>query len=78
MPIYEYRAKGKGCPTCTRGFEALQGIHEEALKTCPHCLGKVEKVISRIGRIDVAYTPSDAFKHYTKQMEERQRKREEK
>ena len=78
MPIYEYRAKGKGCPKCSKGFEVLQRIDEEALETCPNCDGRVKKVVSRIGRIDVAYTPSAAFKHYTRQMEKRQRKGEQK
>jgi putative FmdB family regulatory protein len=76
MPIYEYRAKGKGCEKCSNGFEVMQGIREDPLSFCPQCHGQVVREISRIGRIEVAYTPSDAFKHYTKQLEERERKRE--
>ncbi len=74
MPIYEYRARDDGCPRCSGGFEVMQSIHEGPLEVCPECHGHVDQIISRIGRIDVAYTPSDAFKHYTRQMDEKQRK----
>ncbi len=76
MPIYEYRAKGKGCPKCLEGFEMMLAINDRALEACPECKGPVDQIISKIGRIDVAYTPSDAFKHYTRQMEKRQNKME--
>ncbi len=76
MPIYEYRARDKGCPRCSEGFEVVQAFHESPLKECPECHGPVYQIISRIGRIDVAYSPSDAFKHYTRQMEEKQKKME--
>ncbi len=71
MPIYEYMASGKGCSKCSKGLEVVQAIHESPLKACPDCQGSVDRIISRIGRIDVAYSPSDAFKHYTRKMEEK-------
>ena len=76
MPIYEYTARGKGCSKCSKGLEVVQAIHESPLKACPDCQGPVDRIISKIGRIDVAYSPSDAFKHYTRQMEEKQTRTE--
>jgi putative FmdB family regulatory protein len=40
MPIYEYH-----CPKCGT-FEATQRITEPALKRCPTCKSKVERMIS--------------------------------
>ncbi|MGI6037298.1 MAG: FmdB family zinc ribbon protein [Limnochordia bacterium] len=40
MPTYEYR-----CDKCGR-FELEQRITEDPLKTCPHCGGQVERLIS--------------------------------
>ena len=40
MPIYEYR-----CDNCGV-FEVTQRITENALKKCPACKGKVERIIS--------------------------------
>ncbi len=40
MPIYEYL-----CPKCGQ-FEVTQRITEDALKRCPTCRGKVQKLIS--------------------------------
>jgi putative FmdB family regulatory protein len=40
MPIYEYR-----CPKCGT-FETTQRITEPALKRCPTCKSKVERMIS--------------------------------
>jgi len=40
MPIYEYR-----CPKCGT-FETTQRITEPALKRCPTCKSKVERIIS--------------------------------
>src|ERR1700687_948066 len=40
MPIYEYR-----CPKCGT-FETMQRITEPALKRCPTCKSKVERMIS--------------------------------
>ena len=41
MPLYEYR-----CHKCNKSFEVLQKINSEPLENCPHCKGKVEKLIS--------------------------------
>jgi putative FmdB family regulatory protein len=41
MPIYEYK-----CPKCGT-FELIQRITEPALKKCPTCKGKVERLMSR-------------------------------
>ena len=41
MPIYEYK-----CPKCGV-FELVQRITEPALKKCPTCKGKVERLMSR-------------------------------
>jgi putative FmdB family regulatory protein len=40
MPIYEYRCSNCGI------FETMQRITEPALKRCPTCKGKVERIIS--------------------------------
>lgn len=40
MPIYEYL-----CPKCGE-FEVTQRITEEALKRCPTCRSRVQKLIS--------------------------------
>src|ERR1700683_1556123 len=40
MPIYEYQ-----CPKCGV-VEVMQGIKEAALKKCPNCKSKVERMIS--------------------------------
>jgi len=42
MPIYEYR-----CTVCGADTEVLQRIHDKPLKTCTHCGGGLEKLISR-------------------------------
>lgn len=41
MPIYEYK-----CPKCGE-FEVTQRITEDALKKCPTCKSKVERLLSR-------------------------------
>lgn len=41
MPIYEY-----SCPECGT-FETMQRITEPALKRCPKCKSKVERMVSR-------------------------------
>jgi len=41
MPIYEYE-----CTRCGRIEEALQKFSDEPLKQCPHCSGKLRKLIS--------------------------------
>ena len=46
MPLYEYKAKDKGCPYCEKGFEIIQNISEAPLKECPKCGAPVVKVVS--------------------------------
>lgn len=48
MPIYEYQAEisGKACNVCQEGFEYIQGVDEKPLSHCPHCGGRVKKIIS--------------------------------
>ena len=41
MPIYEYR-----CTSCGHEFEKIQRVSERAVRTCPECKGKVEKLVS--------------------------------
>ncbi|QGU00867.1 hypothetical protein SYNTR_2273 [Candidatus Syntrophocurvum alkaliphilum] len=41
MPIYDYK-----CEKCGN-FEKQQRITEEALKECPNCNSKVERIISK-------------------------------
>jgi len=46
LPTYEYE-----CKKCGHRFEALQGMSDAPLKTCPKCRGPVEKLISAGGVI---------------------------
>ncbi|MEJ2642342.1 MAG: zinc ribbon domain-containing protein [Desulfosarcinaceae bacterium] len=41
MPIYEYQ-----CSACGKIEEALQKVSDAPLTTCPHCSGKLNKLIS--------------------------------
>lgn len=41
MPIYEYE-----CEECGRRTEALQRVAEDPLTECPHCAGRLRKLIS--------------------------------
>jgi putative FmdB family regulatory protein len=41
MPIYEYR-----CHKCGKTVEVMQKFSDQPLSRCPHCLGKVSKIIS--------------------------------
>ncbi len=41
MPIYEYQ-----CQTCHRTLEKRQKFSDPELTVCPHCEGKLEKLIS--------------------------------
>ena len=41
MPIYEYQ-----CSACGKIEEALQKVSDAPLTTCPHCSGKLSKLIS--------------------------------
>jgi len=46
MPVYEYKALGKGCEYCQSKFEVKQSIKEEQLKKCPKCGAPVQKLFS--------------------------------
>ncbi|MEZ2348200.1 FmdB family zinc ribbon protein [Terriglobus sp. RCC_193] len=41
MPLYEYQ-----CQNCSRTFEKRQKFSDPELTECPHCSGKLEKLIS--------------------------------
>jgi len=41
MPTYEYE-----CQKCGHAFEQFQLISAPPLKSCPHCKGKVRRLIS--------------------------------
>lgn len=41
MPIYEYQ-----CLDCGKLFEILQKISDEPLRTCSHCSGRLNRLIS--------------------------------
>src|SRR5450756_2036776 len=41
MPLYEYL-----CASCKRKTEVLQDFGEKPLKICPHCGGKLKKLMS--------------------------------
>lgn len=47
MPTYVYRAvdPGQSCEHCYRGFETIQRITEPALTKCPHCKGRITRVL---------------------------------
>ena len=42
MPIYEYE-----CTACGKIHEVIQNFSDKALKKCPHCSGKLHKLISQ-------------------------------
>ncbi len=42
MPLYEYE-----CTTCGRVQEVLQKFSDKPLTKCPHCSGKLHKLISQ-------------------------------
>jgi putative FmdB family regulatory protein len=41
MPLYEY-----ACASCKRKTEVLQSFNEKPVKICPHCGGKLKKLMS--------------------------------
>ena len=42
MPLYEYK-----CVKCHKVTEKIEKVDGPHLKKCPHCGGKVEKMVSR-------------------------------
>ena len=59
MPIYEYRATGKGCDYCRGGFEIKQRIYAKPLSKCPKCQAPIRRLMSRF-RTLVAETSDGA------------------
>jgi|WetSurMetagenome_2_1015567.scaffolds.fasta_scaffold1014364_1 putative FmdB family regulatory protein len=41
MPTYQYK-----CSKCGEVFEAFQKMSDPPIKECPHCQGRVERIIS--------------------------------
>jgi putative FmdB family regulatory protein len=41
MPTYQYK-----CHKCGEVFEAFQKMTDPPIESCPHCQGKVERIIS--------------------------------
>lgn len=46
MPIYEYQ-----CNECGVRFERKQSFHDEPVKVCPECKGKVRRLVHATGVI---------------------------
>jgi putative FmdB family regulatory protein len=46
MPIYGYV-----CSQCGHEFEVLQGIKDAPLKSCPECMGPLQKLLYPVGVI---------------------------
>lgn len=46
MPTYEYE-----CRKCHHRFEAFQSIKEAPKKTCPHCKGRLKRLLGTGGGI---------------------------
>ncbi len=42
MPIYEYE-----CRECGQVYEIMQKMSDKPLTECPHCSGKLQKLISQ-------------------------------
>ena len=47
MPLYEYKAVGRGCEYCLSGFEVIQSMSDEHLTHCPECHAPIRKLMSR-------------------------------
>jgi len=47
MPLYEYKAVGKGCKYCRDKFEVIQKIDDKPIKNCPRCGAAVRRLFSR-------------------------------
>jgi putative FmdB family regulatory protein len=43
MPVYEYE-----CESCHHRFELRQSFHDEPVKECPSCRGRVRKVFQAV------------------------------
>lgn len=51
MPVYNYQALSseKGCETCREGFEILQSMKDDALRKCPNCGAKIQRLLYPVG-----------------------------
>jgi putative FmdB family regulatory protein len=47
MPVYEYKAVGKGCEYCQVKFEVIQSMAEEPIPNCPKCGAPLRRIFSR-------------------------------
>ncbi|MGA2158777.1 MAG: zinc ribbon domain-containing protein [Dehalococcoidia bacterium] len=63
MPIYEYRATGKGCGYCARGFDTLQKMSDSPLTHCPKCGVAIRRVVSRFSACTVETADSDPLEN---------------
>ena len=48
MPRYIYECENPQCPS-GGVFSEVQSIHDDALSVCPHCSGKVSRIICPVG-----------------------------
>lgn len=46
MPVYEYV-----CDACGYAFERIQSFSDDPVSECPHCKGRVRRLISPVGVI---------------------------
>lgn len=44
MPTYSY-----ACRACDHRFDAVQSIHDDALRACPECGGDLRRVFGSVG-----------------------------
>ncbi|MCH7761602.1 zinc ribbon domain-containing protein [candidate division TA06 bacterium] len=77
MPTYEYE-----CSSCGHRFERFQSIKEAAVKRCPRCRGKVQRLISAGGGIlfkgSGFYTTDYRSEDYKKAAKKEKEKKEKK
>ena len=48
MPLYLYECENPACPS-GGSFSEIQSIRDDALAVCPHCGGKVSRVVCPVG-----------------------------
>ena len=74
MPIYVYEAESPdaGCAKCRDGFEIMQSLRDERLRTCPECGANVVRVIQAPGlthsKTDLHYRAKRAGFHSLKRV----------
>lgn len=47
MPNYVYECENPSCP-CGGSFEVFQSMREDSLDACPHCGGRVYRVVAPV------------------------------